>query len=377
MNDAIARISEQLAQGTRALAERLPVILADPRAYPREAMLIAAIAALAVVLALLVGIVIVDLIKVRRRRRRLGVKRRSRLALVMGIVATIIALVSIVSMLPETRIASSQCGSCHEIAASVESWEAGVHASVGCYGCHATGGLSGSVAASVRGVVRLVSGSERQVEGIPEMVFQSRCLNCHEGIRGSVTEGQVRMRHSDVIDAGFACTTCHLGVGHGGEVDSQRMDDRPVMSYCLSCHDGVQAPAECTFCHETRPSDPPDVVPAGNTAARSTCVGCHNTETEEKCIDCHGLLLPHPASFRGEHAGISYRDPALCTRCHEYARASEGCGCHADVNTHGTYSEWFPRHGPQANLTWPGGCNCHDNGFCGFCHKTSPVAGTR
>jgi len=70
----------------------------------------------------------------------------------------------------------------------------------------------------------------------------------------------------------------------------------------------------------------------------------------------------------GKHAGLSYKSPALCAKCHEQASARLACGCHQDANLHGTYSEWFPLHGPMAQNNGPGGCRCHKPSFCAFCH---------
>jgi hypothetical protein len=95
-------------------------------------------------------------------------------------------------------------------------------------------------------------------------------------------------------------------------------------------------------------------------------------ETEQRCIECHGLELPHPVDFMSRHAGLSFRDPGLCSRCHETAQTTDACACHQAGEMHGEYSDWFPRHGPQAQTNWPGGCNCHDVGFCAQCHETSP-----
>jgi hypothetical protein len=83
--------------------------------------------------------------------------------------------------------------------------------------------------------------------------------------------------------------------------------------------------------------------------------------------------LPHPASFAGGHAGASWADPALCVRCHEQAAPGNGCDCHADdTNIHGTYNEWFPAHAEYAGTMWPGGCSCHAESFCLFCHERLP-----
>jgi hypothetical protein len=99
----------------------------------------------------------------------------------------------------------------------------------------------------------------------------------------------------------------------------------------------------------------------------------HTKKLDKKCTDCHGLEMPHPGDFMRRHAGMSYKTPQLCARCHETASGVTGCSCHSDfVDAHGTFDDWFPQHGPGAKLTGRGGCNCHDISFCMFCHDTAP-----
>ena len=203
-------------------------------------------------------------------------------------------------------------------------------------------------------------------------VFQERCLRCHEDVAEGVTAGEVRMRHSDVIEAGYACLECHENAGHTLMEREPLPVTRSRMATCLGCHDGVTATSTCTSCHLERPSDTSATAPGGTALAAITCRGCHSAETDRACIDCHGLELPHPVEFRGQHAGVSWRDPQLCVRCHDVARPGNGCDCHDDVNVHGTYNEWFPRHGPAARTMWPGGCRCHAESFCLVCHEAMP-----
>jgi hypothetical protein len=372
MNETILQIQDRLAAGVALITERLPAILANPRAYPREAMLLAAIAALAVLMIVLLVVVVFDITSAARARRKLGVKRRSRTVPLFIAVGVAGLMLLVLVMLPNTVIVSQQCDACHQISEPVTAWENDVHAAVACYSCHSSGGVAGSVQASTREIRRVFA-----PEGVRATahVYDTRCLDCHENISDGIVGAAVKMRHSDVIDAGYACADCHLEVGHAG-LAAMRGEDlsdrRSVMTVCMSCHDGEQVSADCEMCHDGRPSDPPDAVPAGDTPTPIQCDGCHTPETDASCIDCHGLELPHPVGFMQQHAGLSWNDPALCARCHEQARPQNGCDCHGDVNLHGTYEEWFPKHGPAARDQWPGGCNCHEVAYCAKCHTTSP-----
>jgi hypothetical protein len=370
--DPLYDIQDRIAAGIGSMAERVPTILADPRAYPRESMLLAAIIGLGVLLLVLLGVVIFDLISASRRRSRLGVKRAGRWGLVLALVGALGLFLMLLAVSPNTLLVSQRCDSCHVLAEPVEAWQGDVHAAVPCYSCHAAPGLAGSVQASTREVRRALSPEDTRATA---HVYDGRCLDCHENIAEGIVGDSVRMRHEDVIGNGYACSDCHYEVGHEG-LSAMRGEDlsdrRSVMVMCIGCHDGEQVSAECVLCHDGRPSDAPDATPAGDTPAAIQCKGCHTAETDASCIECHGLELPHPQDFMSQHAGLSWNDPALCARCHEQAEPQTGCSCHGDTNLHGTYEEWFPRHGPEARTNWPGGCNCHDVRYCASCHQSSP-----
>lgn len=364
--DQFADIQERLLSGLFALTDRLPAILADPRAYPREAMLIAAIAALVLVLVVLSVLVIIDVVRSRERRRNLGVRRRYRwFPLAVGSAAVVLALL-LATLAPNIPAVSGVCGTCHQVAPAVDAWRDGAHSDVSCYGCHSLGGVSGSLHAAARGAGRLLGVFSSAA------VYGSRCESCHEELEQGVVGTVIRMRHSDVIDAGFGCVDCHPDAGHSARELSANRIEYSLMGVCLACHDGVIASSDCVLCHDCPPSDRSDGQIVANTPAPVTCSGCHAADTERNCIACHGLELPHPTPFFGEHAGRAWNDPPLCMTCHDEARSEPGCGCHGDVNLHGTYTQWFPRHGPQALIAWPGGCNCHDASFCALCHIDSP-----
>lgn len=376
MLERIDQTLQQIGRGATSAGELLPRILQDPRAYPRETMLAAVVLALAIVLLVLLVFVMSDAISETLRRRRSGVVVRRdrwwRIALGTVIAAGIGGLIALA---PMSAAVDDRCASCHAIEDAVEAWRAGSHAEVSCLRCHTSGGATGAFQASWAGIARL-TGSRSAVDTDSvgsTQVFSAGCLDCHQEVAEGVVGDEVRMRHSDVIAAGLVCERCHESVGHEtlervGRVTESRMNT------CLGCHDGTTADAGCPTCHVTDPMDPSGLETAGNGPIAVTCDGCHAPETERACIECHGLVLPHPPEFFGMHAGMSSNDPALCASCHEAASADRGCACHdGDVNVHGTYDDWFPLHGTNAKINGPGGCLCHDTAsFCGMCHETNP-----
>jgi hypothetical protein len=292
--------------------------------------------------------------------------------------ALLIALISLpfIAMVPYTAVGSKPCGSCHAIEDVAMQWENGAHAKVGCWRCHSNGGVLGALEASSRELVR-VAGGEVTRSGI---VSSSRCLACHKEIATQpVRVARLKVSHKEMIAAGMDCLLCHRGTGHtdpGQQVTlaaarGRAPQETSDMSRCLVCHDGQTASSDCAVCHVDGPLDKAVLTSADAQAPLAPrCKGCHESKTDQSCMDCHGLELPHPQPvFMRQHAGLSYRNPALCAKCHETAHTYESCGCHAEAEMHDTYSTWFPIHGASARSTNGGaGCRCHDQSFCGKCH---------
>jgi hypothetical protein len=214
-----------------------------------------------------------------------------------------------------------------------------------------------------------------------------RCTRCHaDDIKGVQEYGGIKIRHSDPLAAGMLCTDCHPGAGHT-QADVLKVantqtakSSQSIMNRCVVCHDGRTAPSGCDVCHTHSPNDDPGAAGGVQATinAQTTCVGCHTPKVAASCVDCHGLELPHPMpKFLGQHARMSNSEPSLCQKCHETARYDPPCGCHNGSedsnNPHGTYSEWFPKHGPAAATSWPGACRCHDDNFCLVCHTSLPA----
>lgn len=365
---------DRLARGYQGLSERVPRVLEDPRAYPRETMLLAVIAAVLLLFVVLLVIIAADVVRAGRSRRRLRVRRRPVAAVLTALsVAGVLGVVVLaIALAPGLRVVAPACGLCHEVETAVTSWRAGPHAVAPCYGCHAPAGMLGALEASTRGAGALVSEAQR-----PPATGE-RCLGCHDDLADGTKKTQdLFVRHKEIIEAGGECLSCHPGVGHdesgGDATDDVGPDPTELMSRCLLCHDDDTASAECATCHRTAPLDQAsDPAYPGTTPIRVTCKGCHQSAVEARCTACHGIEMPHPADFSRDHARRSAQEPELCASCHAEAAGADACTCHLDVNLHGTYSEWFPVHGTAALANGQGGCACHSEASCARCHREDP-----
>lgn len=211
--ESVLELIARLRAGIAAVSHHLPKILADPRAYPRESMLIAFIAVLLLVFFVLIFFAVLDSVRDWGRRKELGLRVRRRRGW-MGIpiaVGIFVALVLALALSPLVPQVGRACGSCHEVRVAVSAWELGVHESVSCYACHTGGGPAGALSASASGLVRVVFGRQTAAQA---GVGSSACLKCHEDVATGVLDGPVRMRHSDVIEAGMFCSECHIRTGH-------------------------------------------------------------------------------------------------------------------------------------------------------------------
>lgn len=281
------------------------------------------------------------------------------------------------------------CVSCHadkatrsEGAGAAEATEAAsavdAHAGVRCIRCHEDPlpiGLTSNAAGRIRFAVRYAMGADPG--GSVASVPSRRCIGCHRGIlRGTIesTETGVVMSHAEPVRSGVPCLECHKDAGHRD--GSQGVS----MNTCLKCHDGSQAPAECSTCHT---KDTAFAVRARRTFSFvhlppiTDCGGCHD---QRSCDACHGLRMPHPQDFLdGEHARYAgFEKKQLCWRCHTYVE----CGkCHAvkppglGAWGHGTGDWWRREHGRVTPRGAQAGCGCHGRSpyaragnYCAACH---------
>jgi c(7)-type cytochrome triheme protein len=164
------------------------------------------------------------------------------------------------------------------------------------------------------------------------------CRRCHPGAPEEArpvprpAEG-LNFSHAAHLGRDLSCDDCHEGIW-----DSVNVLDRslPAMETCLRCHDGRQAPAECSVCHEDLRSS--GLIPRNHGAdwlwdhrmeARAndaTCLSCHE---ESRCDACHQGRVDravHDRNFRYTHSLAARGNPRQCGVCHGTAFCQS---CHA------------------------------------------------
>jgi len=105
------------------------------------------------------------------------------------------------------------------------------------------------------------------------------------------------------------------------------------------------------------------------------CSTCH---AKKFCIDCHGLPMPHPPSFKKEHGKLGKANPNLCAKCH--GNATTFCNeCHHGTAMKVEYNPavvWRTYHPNIVNKVGASACfECHNPTYCANCHVNGPGAG--
>jgi cytochrome c nitrite reductase small subunit len=264
---------------------------------------------------------------------------------------------------------SSYCSTCHTVSLEAKTWRKGVHRSVACISCHEPDPVVRFPQYAARRVINQVKYevSHPKRARLSE-VDDSGCIGCHRDDITTITVGpadtrSIRMRHSDVVGAGYHCTDCHRTTGHA--VVAKAPSGLGGMTRCLECHRDGKAPTACDTCHVE------DVMsfaarrtgPYPKTAlAAKDCQTCHATD---RCTSCHGLQLPHSDAFvEGGHARqAAFEKKRSCWRCHKPGECSK---CHV------LGKERFSAHAPDWKTTHPSGVTNLDNpGNCRSCHNKS------
>ncbi|MDO8847563.1 MAG: NapC/NirT family cytochrome c [Coriobacteriia bacterium] len=275
----------------------------------------------------------------------------------------------------------SFCARCHYTERAFESRAEAAHAGVSCRSCHEAGGVTTYLDAKARGLVNLstqLTGSYSE-EPTATTVADAACLRCHAEIaEETIVARSIKVRHSDIIDAGYHCIECHNTEGHGREVSRPRY---PEMRYCIVCHDGSDEQSECSTCH---PEDTGVAIRRSRRVfpktdvVREDCRGCHSMQP---CTECHGIELPHTRKFvAGYHARWAYDDLDMCLSCHDMDRFCNDVGCHnfsADIVSDDGLSRVDEQHAElmdqHPGLTAKRCAGCHgDPDVCEYCHGDLP-----
>lgn len=357
--------------------EKTKAIILHPTQFRREVVLIISI----LVITLLVIVIFVLMVSANRQRRELRktldsvrtkqVKfKKTQRVVALIVILIVVGLAAIVGVSQPTF-----CASCHQIEPSFKSWATSTHRSISCLDCHADPGISGFLVAQFGGFDNLLRTRSSENIKIKTRVRNQACLNCHQKIYERTKVSGTLVRHKELIDANIACVDCHIETSHGKAVKYFIMDK------CVVCHDGKQAKSECGTCHKEDIAKKKELKIEDFPKVRSTKIkcytSCHSDSTNKLCIDCHGVIMPHPEYFKGIHAYVSNKRPSLCARCHFEARGPEkNCNCHGTGDIHGKYSEWFPKHSGEGYRLMGGSCTCHKWDFCGGCHNANQFRDT-
>lgn len=370
--------------------------ITTPQANPRQTLIIGTVLILLIAIIVLIGLSIYPWLTgsrkkvvARKKPRPLTPRQKWTLA---GIIGALLLVVLVGGFLYVNQ--SSFCANCHLEARNYQTWQQSSHRDVGCLSCHVAPSASGFVMQKIDYMRWLWSYSFRTYHTpLQDSVDNASCRRCHiSEISKVITRQGIKVRHKDFLDKGSRCTDCHNAVGH--EVSLSR---RPSMNECLTCHDTKTASAKCETCHT--PSTPGsqrikrEVAPV-TVAPFTQCRGCHKPSTLQRCMQCHGLEMPHPPGFREGHSRLAFSNKDMCLRCHTFPSADKPPGthggghegsfcnnCHAFPSPHGTSERWARDHGPialgQVAVTEAvcSAASCHGSGpspiiYCAECHGT-------
>jgi hypothetical protein len=213
------------------------------------------------------------------------------------------------------------------------------------------------------GVDPEVSAAPVQTSGEPFRL----CPTCHDDWMDDLPKGDNKLifSHNVHIVQEVRCATCHeRTLGHFSA-------PAPLMMTCLSCHEGDTAPNACKNCHsnleEIAPGvDEPAVHLGTDVHQRETCAKCH--DVDEWCEQCHGVAMPHPITWLGQHSKAAGRTGQDCAKCHQSQDQTFCIRCHGVDMPHPAY--WYSNHGDVAENN-PDSCDrCHPpaQDFCDACH---------
>ena len=287
---------------------------------------------------------------------------------VLALAVVVLAAVAAVGSSPRA------CGACHAMRPYAEALAKTPHSGVACYGCHLDDGWNTWPAFKAREIARMYPAAlaGKDVAGPGIRVTRNACLGCHEAVMAKTVESAgTRIRHASCAE-GAACDQCHGGTGHG---TATRWVRQPVMDDCVRCHLARNTTVACDTCHadkstaERLAAGPWQVTHGVNWRAThgmgdiTVCAVCH---PPSKCVQCHGIPLPHPVDFGRTHGTDAAKPESSCAQCHE--RKSFCDVCHGLEMPHP--AGFLPGHSKVAKSRTDAAClKCHVEQDCLDCHR--------
>lgn len=156
----------------------------------------------------------------------------------MIIIAIVIILIIVnVAALQYTSTNEFCSDACHYMTPSGDSWEESEHYNfTKCMDCHSEPGMIGYLQAKMNGLKELYvhvtqDVTREDIEAMEVHVSNESCLQCH----GNVMDDPNHQLHESMD-----CGDCHLGIGHGAEVDLIPCGDcHPEMANDQDIDEGV------------------------------------------------------------------------------------------------------------------------------------------
>ena len=300
-------------------------------------------------------------------RRRAS--RRSLIAIFAVCALGLLLVVAVSAVGSQRRV----CVGCHESAA--EGLAQTSHSAVSCYDCHLDAGLWSYPAFKANEIFRMypraLIGSESARTAVRTSV--AACAQCHQSTMKATTPqtaAGLRILHSACAVTQASCDSCHPTTGHGTE---SRATLITTMSDCIRCHREQSVSEACETCHEGK-LDRSDLL-AGPFAQThgprwrslhgmgelDQCSVCHR---QDYCAKCHGLVIPHPASFGREHSEAALGQREACSTCHRQAFCDS---CHGVPMPHP--AAYLLKHSTTTATTADPKCTrCHSGQDCDRCH---------
>lgn len=285
---------------------------------------------------------------------------------VLIIVVVFLSVSSVVSLQPFV------CSSCHPMKQSTQAWKASSHKSIGCISCHKKTTVLAMPIQNLEEMRMTLSWVSHSYQTpISSTVGNKACLSCHSDIRhGVVTKFRTMMSHAEVIQADIPCSDCHNGVGH----KHQGQENVSKMEKCSGCHNDEQASSRCQTCHldkvwlGMKPDKSWGIVHDKDwpkTHGSRSLYACKICHSEKDCTRCH-LMAPHPEGWPFIHGQEAKKNPRDCVVCHKQDGFCRDC--HGITMPHP--ASWMPIHKMEVEIAGSDVCRgCHRSEECNRCHQ--------
>ena len=285
--------------------------------------------------------------------------------IVVWIAAGLILLLA--TALTVTAIALPGCASCHDSREFVTQTNSRGHSQIACIRCHVEPNVPARVTYAYNELFGMTLGIGRGQGGPTTAIQDSTCLSCHKDVMAQkVTLNGLSILHSQCTK-GRVCTDCHSDTAHGAAVKWVRTSN---MNQCLECH----KTDTCVTCHAEKEEE--ERLNSGEWAIThgagwrqthgmgdlDTCVACH---APSYCQRCHGIPMPHNASFFRAHPAWAQTNKKDCAGCHKQAFCDS---CHGIKMPHP--AGFTPLHSAVVRKQGTEVCNrCHLAEDCDTCHN--------